>query len=216
MYITSTTSNVTAILSRDGKQILADNSSLFKITGFKFSDDEINYSLYDGSSQDAANTDILNLPILEPSSNGNGGAAVRYELLSLNFGVLNLAEIITNLPDIISFNTNTLDFFIKTLRAFDSVYYLNSSNNDVISVNQGTIETSKDPDISQTLQKQSYASTKLIIRDMGTAVIQITGSNSKSFYKKTIIVTDDNIIQRPKSANETLTENTEITKFKNI
>ncbi len=191
MFITSSTGNVIAILSRVGKQLLSDNSSQFKITGFKFSDDEINYALYDGSSQDAANTDILNLPILEPSSNGNGGAAQRYELLSLGFGILNVATISTNIQNT-PFDSGdigkTFDFFIKTNRAYDSVYYLKSSDESIVSVDSSFIESTLDPEISQAFQRQSYVKTQLTIKGVGFATIQINGSNSKSFYTKNIRV----------------------------
>ncbi len=187
MFITSSTSIVTAILTREGKQRLADNSQQFKITDFKFSDDEINYALYDGSSEDAPNTDILNLPILEPSSNGNGNSAQRFELLSLPFGTLNVAQIETNLQSIYrNRQGQTINFYIKTIRGNDSLYYIKSSDPTIISVDSSYIESTNDPDKSQSLQKQSIAYTSLKINKSGTVIIEINGSNSKTYYKKEI------------------------------
>lgn len=189
MFITSATSNVTAILTRDGKQRMANNSAIFKISSFKFSDDEINYSLYDGSSSDAANSDILGLPLLEPCSNNKGFAAQRYELESFEFGTTNVSQIITNIPTS-PFSNGSIDksfeFYIKTLRGFDSNYYIKSSDNTIVLLDSNYVDAINDPDISQVFQHQSYAKINFTIKKFGKATIQINGSNSKSSYITTI------------------------------
>jgi len=141
MFITSSTGEVTAILTRAGRQLLSDNSASFQISGFSFSDDEIDYSLFDGSSDDAPNTDILSFPILEPSSNENGNCSQRFELLTKQFGTLNISEIhVDNISQNQTFNlvlgdrSRTKEIVIRTLRGYDSVYYLSSTNSNILNV----------------------------------------------------------------------------------
>jgi hypothetical protein len=83
-YLDSVSATVNAILTRKGREILAKNDGTFRITKFAFGDDEVNYQLYNPNTGD--DTDILNLPILEPSSNEN--AALRYRLVTLPKGTI--------------------------------------------------------------------------------------------------------------------------------
>ena len=91
MYLT-TTGNITTILTRKGRQLLADNSANFKITSFRFSDDEIDYSNFDGSSVDAPNDRILATPILEACTFGDVPSQ-KFEVFSNSPGVIQIARL---------------------------------------------------------------------------------------------------------------------------
>jgi hypothetical protein len=58
---------IDAVLTRKGRELLAKGQ--FNITKYAFSDDGINYNLYDADAGSDADADILSLPILEPSTN---------------------------------------------------------------------------------------------------------------------------------------------------
>jgi len=86
-FLDSSSSIVTAILTRKGRELLAKNDGSFRIVKFAFGDDEINYQLYNAATQD--DTNILNLPVLEPSSNEL--TALRYRLVSSPQGTIQVA-----------------------------------------------------------------------------------------------------------------------------
>ncbi len=197
MFITSSTGEVTAILTRAGRQLLSDNSASFQISGFSFSDDEIDYSLFDGSSDDAPNTDILSFPILEPSSNENGNCSQRFELLTKQFGTLNISEIhVDNISQNQTFNlvlgdrSRTKEIVIRTLRGYDSVYYLSSTNSNILNVDSDVVNGEPDPDVKNLLQKQSIAKTSIKLNKAGNVILTIVGSDTKSITKFNITIID--------------------------
>jgi hypothetical protein len=92
-YIDSTTAVITAILTRKGREALARNDGSFKISKFALSDDEINYGLFDNNVPTAQGDDkIMQLPVLEPSSNEN--TALRFRLITLPKGSVTIPTII--------------------------------------------------------------------------------------------------------------------------
>jgi len=126
MYLSNTgTVDVVAQLTRKGRQILAENSAAFNITQFRFSDDEINYVFFDGSTIDALNTELSNWPVLEGCTNGEYGAGQRYSIFTANNNLVNLAELDTD----IGYNRvamNDRNALLKTLYAAvpgSSIFY---------------------------------------------------------------------------------------------
>ena len=88
-YIDSTTAVVKAILTRKGREALARNDGSFKITKFALGDDEINYGLFDSTVPSEQGDDkIMQLPILEPSSNEE--TALRFRLITLPKGSVSI------------------------------------------------------------------------------------------------------------------------------
>jgi len=90
-FLDSSTAVIDAILTRKGRELLAQNDGSFQITKFAFGDDEINYQLYDATKSTDQDADILNLPILEPISNEN--VALLYRLITLPTGSLKIANL---------------------------------------------------------------------------------------------------------------------------
>lgn len=95
-YIT-TTGTVVAQLTRRGKEILAENSSAFKVTSFAFSDDEVNYNYFDGTEIDAANPELSNWPVLEGCTNSEFNAGQRYTIFSSNEQLNSIARLDTDI-----------------------------------------------------------------------------------------------------------------------
>ena len=90
-FLDSTTAVIDAILTRKGRELLAKNDGSFQITKFAFGDDEINYQLYDATKATDQDSDILNLPVLEPVSNEN--VALLYRLVTLPEGTLRISTL---------------------------------------------------------------------------------------------------------------------------
>ena len=211
MYITSQTGTVVAILTRAGRQLMADNSAGFTISKWAFSDDDINYAQYDGSSINAVNGQIANTPILEPCTNNTANAAQRFQLLSLQQGITNISYITTNIINNATYTLNTQNVIIApaglvniiqnyvtlnqriplnilTNFGYDTNYNLYIDNTNVISLDSNFVYSTKDPNMENLLQKQSYATTNIIFKGIGTANLTIVGTNSKSTYKNKITV----------------------------
>ncbi len=92
-YLDSTTAVITAILTRQGREALARNDGSFKITKFALSDDEINYGLFDNSvPSEQGDNKIMQLPVLEPSSNQE--TALRFRLITLPKGSVTIPTIV--------------------------------------------------------------------------------------------------------------------------
>ena len=183
-----------AILTRRGRTILADNSQAFKITKYRFSDDEINYTQYDGSSIDAANTTILSTPILEGCSN-EIAAAQRYDLLSLAQNTLQLATLDTNLKkqfvdgsqfnriveDTISISINydrartgsRFPFLVRTYYGNDQKYFFRSENKGIISPSQDYYDSVSSTDPTQTFQNQTQAKLVFVVTITPDTIVNV-------------------------------------------
>ena len=129
-FIDSATSTIQATLTRRGRELLATDSSQFNITKFAFGDDEINYVFYDGTSPDADNTKMTITPITEPMSENI--STLRWGLATYTFGNLSVADI--ELPNhklgFVVGSQNLLT--VRTLRGYDGVYYVSSTNPTII------------------------------------------------------------------------------------
>ena len=67
-FLDNTSTTVDAILTKKGRELLAKGDGQFKITRFRLSDDEIDYSLYDTTHPNGSNffgAVIENISLLE-------------------------------------------------------------------------------------------------------------------------------------------------------
>jgi len=160
MWLDSSSSIVVAILTRKGRELIAKNNGEFRITHYSFGDDEINYQLY--NAQTDSDTDILNLPILEPSSNEL--TALRYRLVTLPQGSISTGYIVAN-PDSLTLKNS------------------NSFNNNIPSTGIITLEMKEAPESGYTVTTRDnriavVVTPKVSLLPMSTppiAQIQITG-----------------------------------------
>lgn len=86
-YIDNQTITVDAILTKKGRELLAQNGDL-NITSFALADDEIDYTLYDPNHPNGSafyDLSIRNTPVFEPVSDET--QVMKYKLVTLNQGV---------------------------------------------------------------------------------------------------------------------------------
>ena len=89
-YIDSQTITVDAILTKKGRELLAENGNL-NITSFGLADDEIDYTLYQPNHPNGSafyDIAIRNTPVFEPVSDET--QVMKYKLVSLNQGVTSI------------------------------------------------------------------------------------------------------------------------------
>ena len=101
MYLDSQTITIDAILTKKGRELLAQNGQL-NITSFALADDEIDYTLYQPNHPNGSafyDIAIRNTPIFEPVSDET--QTMKYKLVSLNQGVTSI-PVITIAQDKIS------------------------------------------------------------------------------------------------------------------
>ena len=83
-FLNNTTVTVDAILTKKGRELLAQGTDAFNITKFALSDDEVDYNLWDTThpnGTDSYGAVIENMPLLEASPDENH--AMRYKLVTL-------------------------------------------------------------------------------------------------------------------------------------
>ena len=92
-YIDNQTITVDAILTKKGRELLAQNGNL-NITSFALADDEIDYRLYQPNHPNGSafyDLAIRNTPVFEPVSNET--QVMKYKLVSLNQGITSIPAI---------------------------------------------------------------------------------------------------------------------------
>ena len=164
-FLDSSTAVIDAILTRKGRELLAQNNGSFQITKFAFGDDEINYQLYDATKATDQDADILNLPVLEPVSNEN--VALLYRLITLPEGTLKIA----NLK--VSPTSGTVDY------GTDLVISVSTENGEDT---QGYAATVRDIDIGALTNTTATPDTN----GVGTFTIR-TGANAGGKQGQTIV-----------------------------
>ena len=83
-FLNNTTVTVDAILTKKGRELLAQGTDEFNITKFALADDEVDYSLWDvthPNGTDYYGKVIENMPLLEAIPDENH--VMRYKLISL-------------------------------------------------------------------------------------------------------------------------------------
>lgn len=92
-FIDNTTITVNAVLTKKGRQLLAQNGTL-NITSFALADDEIDYSLYQPNHPNGSafyDIALRNAPVLEPFTDET--QVMKYKLVTLNQGVTSIPVI---------------------------------------------------------------------------------------------------------------------------
>ena len=92
-YIDNQTITVDAILTKKGRELLAQNGNL-NITSFALADDEVDYTLYQPNHPNGSafyDIALRNTPVFEPVSDET--QTMKYKLVSLNQGVTSIPVI---------------------------------------------------------------------------------------------------------------------------
>ena len=93
-FLNNTNVTVDAILTKKGRELLAQGTDAFNITKFALADDEVDYNLWDvthPNGSDYYGKVIENMPLLEAIPDENH--VMRYKLVSLNRNVQRMAVI---------------------------------------------------------------------------------------------------------------------------
>lgn len=136
-FLDNTSTTVDAILTKKGRELLAKGDGQFKITRFRLSDDEIDYSLYDTTHPNGSNFFggvIENISLLEAFPVGK-----------LKYFLINAAEG-TTAAGIINFSTSTITlnagqrttFNPTTDNVTDNAYIFTLSNSSAGTIQGGS------------------------------------------------------------------------------
>ena len=110
-FLNNTTVTVDAILTKKGRELLAQGTEAFNITKFALADDEVDYGLWDTThpnGSDYYGAVIENMPLLEAIPDENH--VMRYKLVSLHRNVQRMAAITVAQEDQgITFGATTAD-----------------------------------------------------------------------------------------------------------
>ena len=104
--LNNTTVTVDAILTKKGRELLAQGTEAFNITKFALADDEVDYNLFDvthPNGTDFFGKVIENMPLLEAIPDENH--VMRYKLITLPKNTIKM-PVITSSPASITFGVN--------------------------------------------------------------------------------------------------------------
>ena len=105
-FLNNTTVTVDAILTKKGRELLAQGTEAFNITKFALSDDEVDYNLFDvthPNGSDSFGKVIENMPLLEAIPDENH--VMRYKLMTLPKNTIKM-PIVSISIDSITFNAS--------------------------------------------------------------------------------------------------------------
>ena len=105
-FLNNTTVTVDAILTKKGRELLAQGTEAFNITKFALADDEVDYNLFDvthPNGTDFFGKVIENMPLLEAIPDENH--VMRYKLITLPKNTIKM-PVITSSPASITFGVN--------------------------------------------------------------------------------------------------------------
>jgi len=118
-FLDNTTITVQAILTKRGRELLAQNGNI-NITSFALSDDEIDYTLYQNGGNTTFNDLALrNTPVMEPLTDES--QMLKHKLVSLTQGVTSIPVISVSQPNIVVASTygGTVTITPSTTPAYD-------------------------------------------------------------------------------------------------
>jgi len=105
-FLNNTTVTVDAILTKKGRELLAQGTEAFNITKFALSDDEVDYNLFDvthPNGSDSFGKVIENMPLLEAIPDENH--VMRYKLMTLPKSTIKMPIVSVSI-DSIAFNAS--------------------------------------------------------------------------------------------------------------
>ena len=125
-FLNNTTVTVDAILTKKGRELLAQGTNAFQVTKFALADDEVDYRLWDTShpnGSDYYGNVIESMPLLEAFPDENH--VMRYKLVTLPKNTSKM-PIISIAPASVTFDANGLppghDITATTTNATDTSY----------------------------------------------------------------------------------------------
>tara|TARA_B100000287_G_scaffold420340_1_gene459591 strand:- start:433 stop:1047 length:615 start_codon:yes stop_codon:yes gene_type:complete len=142
-FLDNTSITVDAILTKKGRQLLAEGKDKFKITKFALADDEVDYNLWDTSHPNGSayfGAVLENMPVLEAFTDET--QVMRYKLVTLGKNTTQMPSI-TIQPGNSDMNVDTQMIVTATTKnGSDSAYQFTLSDSDIAWLsNDGTFST---------------------------------------------------------------------------
>jgi hypothetical protein len=140
-FLNNATITVDAILTKKGRELLAQGTSAFNITKFALSDDEVDYRLWDvthPNGSDYYGKTIENMPLLEAFSDENH--VMRYKLVTLpkntaRMPVLNVNPNTVTFPSSGGLNQSAIVVNATTTNVNDGSYTFILHDQSVVTMN---------------------------------------------------------------------------------
>lgn len=194
-FLNNTTVTVDAILTKKGRELLAQGTDAFNITKFALADDEVDYNLWDvthPNGSDYYGNVIENMPLLEASPDET--QVMKFKLLSLTKLTTNsLPNLVLNQSGAIEFtNANHSNKLIeaKTENVTDNTYTATISDRTVV-VFAGDSAPQSDGSITRTFGLSETITLVAVLQNTAGATANLTVVGGDTGFSTTLSITNN-------------------------
>ena len=194
-FLNNTTVTVDAILTKKGRELLAQGTDSFNITKFALADDEVDYNLWDvthPNGSDYYGNVIENMPLLEASPDET--QVMKFKLLSLpKLATNSLPNLVLNEDGPIEFtNANHSDKLInaETENVTDNTYTATISDRTVV-VFSGESVVQSDGTITRTFGTNETITLVAVLQNTAGATANLTVVGGDTGFSKTLSITNN-------------------------
>tara|TARA_R110002020_G_scaffold179035_1_gene372148 strand:- start:2305 stop:2910 length:606 start_codon:yes stop_codon:yes gene_type:complete len=194
-FLNNTTVTVDAILTKKGRELLAQGTDAFNITKFALADDEVDYNLWDvthPNGSDYYGNVIENMPLLEASPD---------ETQVMKFKLLSLPKLTTNsLPNLLLNEDGAIEFTnanhenkliqAKTENVTDNTYTATISDRTVV-VFSGESAVQSDGSITRTFGKTETITLVAVLQNTAGATANLTVVGGDTGFSTTLSITNN-------------------------
>ena len=173
-FLNNTTVTVDAILTKKGRELLAQGTDAFNITKFALADDEVDYNLWDvthPNGSDYYGNVIENMPLLEASPDET--QVMKFKLLSL--------------PKL---TTNSLPNLLLNEDVTDNTYTATISDRTVV-VFSGESAVQSDGSITRTFGKTETITLVAVLQNTAGATANLTVVGGDTGFSTTLSITNN-------------------------
>ena len=172
-YLNNQVITVDAILTKKGRQLLAQNDGTFRITQFALADDEIDYTLYNPLNQSGSafyGQAIDNMPLLEAFA--DEGQTMKYKLATLPRGTAVLPVLDLGFSNVALVQGASLAITLQTLNFLGNASAFETSGYSATIADVRTMATFNGVGIqSEVAQTQNATSTTTLGTNVSSTVI---------------------------------------------
>ena len=194
-FLNNTTVTVDAILTKKGRELLAQGTDAFNITKFALADDEVDYNLWDvthPNGSDYYGNVIENMPLLEASPD---------ETQVMKFKLLSLTKLTTNsLPNLVLNQSGAREFTnanhsnklieAKTENVTDNTYTATISDRTVV-VFAGDSAPQSDGSITRTFGLSETITLVAVLQNTAGATANLTVVGGDTGFSTTLSITNN-------------------------
>ena len=194
-FLNNTTVTVDAILTKKGRELLAQGTDSFNITKFALADDEVDYNLWDvthPNGSDYYGNVIENMPLLEASPDET--QVMKFKLLSLpKLATNSLPNLILNEEDSITFtnaNHTNKQIYAETENVTDNTYTATISDRTVVTfAGESTVQS--DGSITRTFGKTETITLVAVLQNTAGATANLTVVGGDTGFSTTLSITNN-------------------------